>query len=1057
MHRVKKISDISENAIELLRHAEERLAQSPMAAPANIADAQELLHELQIRQIVLETQIQELCYSETIANAALTHYTDIYDFAPIGYFTLTFDGAIQMVNLAGAAMLVPERSKLIGQRLESFVCAESLPTLEAFLREAFLTHEAGRQKIKCDLTLTGENGSMRHVHIEGFSAEGEGKCRTVMTDITARKKAEDALKCESHRNMMLMRLASDGIHIMDINGNVLQANDAFCQMLGYTPEEMQSMNVAQWDAQWSGEVLNEKFDQLIRQGTVWVFDTRHRCRDGRIIDVEISTVVVEIEGKPIIYASSRNITERKQIEDRLGESEERLRLALGAANQGWFDLKVQTGEVYVSHEYPRMLGYDPAEFHSSLREWQSNLHPDDRDAVLAAFRKCLSSGGSISMEYRRHTKDGGWVWINSIGKITEWDSQHQPLRMIGIHADITERKQAENRINKTNRALNVISICNRVMQRANEENELLHEMCRIIVENGGYRFAWVGYVEHDPEIVKPVAHAGDEAEYPESANITWENNRIGRGPAGTAIRSGQPSVIRDIHADSAFIPWQKDVMKCGYASTIALPLRIEEQIIGALNIYSAEPDAFDSDEVDLLAQLADDLAFGISFQRQRVKQKNAEELIWQQANFDSLTGLPNRRMFHDRLEQEIRKSSRAGLPLALMFLDLDRFKEINDTLGHDMGDILLEEAAQRLSSCVRVSDTVARLGGDEFTVIMGSLDELSCIERAASDILQKLAEPFRLGNETAYISTSIGITLFPEDATDIEALLTNADQAMYAAKHHGRNRYHYFTPFMQKAAQVRMQISNDMRIALEDNQFRVYYQPIVELTTGAIHKAEALIRWQHPKHGLIYPDAFIHLAEETGMINDIGNWVFHEAALQAERWQKSQRVSFQISVNKSAVEFHNTDTKCESWLAHLQMLGLPGQSVVVEITEGLLLDICDATNNKLLAFRDAGMQVSLDDFGTGYSSLAYLKKFDIDYLKIDQSFVKCLMPDSEDMAICEAIIVMAHKLGIKTIAEGIETAEQRDLLIAAGCDYGQGFLFSKPVPSEEFETLLKAR
>ena len=342
-------------------------------------------------------------------------------------------------------------------------------------------------------------------------------------------------------------------------------------------------------------------------------------------------------------------------------------------------------------------------------------------------------------------------------------------------------------------------------------------------------------------------------------------------------------------------------------------------------------------------------------------------------------------------------------------------------------------------------------------MIMGSLDELGSIERVANDILQKLAEPFQLGDETAYVSTSIGITLFPEDATGIETLLTNADQAMYAAKHHGRNRYHYFTLFMQKAAQVRMQISNDLRGALADNQFRVYYQPIVELATGAIHKAEALIRWQHPKHGLISPGAFIPIAEETGMINDIGNWVFHEAALQAKRWRASQQVAFQISVNKSTVELHNNDTKYESWLDHLQKLGLPGQSVVVEITEGLLLDVSDAINDKLRAFHDAGMQVSLDDFGTGYSSLSYLKKFDIDYLKIDQSFVKNLVPDSDDMALCEAIIVMAHKLGIKAIAEGIETEEQRNLLTAAGCDYGQGFLFSKPVPAEEFETLFKAK
>ena len=1039
------------DAAELRRHAEERLKQLQVAAPVNEAETQKLLHELQIQKIELEMQIQELRYAETIANATLTRYTDVYDFAPVGYFTLAFDGAIHMANLTGAAMLAPERSKLIGQCLGSFVCAESLPSLKIFLHEAFLIHKAGPQKIECELTLADKNGSRRYAHIEGFSAEGEGECRTAMTDVTERKNVEDALKRESCRNQTLMHLASDGIHIMDINGNILQANEAFCRMLGYSPEEMQTMNVAQWDAQWSGEELKEKLGQFIKQGTVWIFDTRHRCCDGRVIDVEISTVVVEINGEPVIYASSRDIAERMKYESALKLESYKHETLLRTASDGIHIFDHNGNMVEVNDAFCRMLGYSREEMLAmNVAQWDAQWSAAE---LMAGIAKLASSNPVFETRHRRC--DGSIIDVEISASRVEIGGKQL---IYNSARDITERKLAEAKINKINRALNVLTICNRVTQRAQEESELLHETCRIIVENGGYRFAWVGYVEHVPEkTVRPVAHAGYEAGYLEAVNITWEDSERGQDPAGTAIRSGQPSAIRDICTNTAFTPWKKDTIERGYSSVIALPLRVEGQIIGALNIYSAEADAFDSDEVDLLAQLADDLAFGISFQRQRAIQKNAEKLIWQQANFDSLTGLPNRRMFYDRLEQEIRKSSRAGLPLALMFLDLDRFKEINDTLGHDMGDLLLEEAARRLSSCVRASDTVARLGGDEFTVIMGSLDELSSIERAANDILQKLAEPFRLEDETAYISTSIGITLFPEDATDVEALLTNADQAMYAAKHHGRNRYHYFTPFMQKAAQVRMQISNDMRGALADNQFRVYYQPIVELATGAIHKAEALIRWQHPKHGLISPDAFIPIAEETGMINDIGNWVFHEAALQAERWRTSQQVAFQISVNKSTVEFHNTDAKYESWLDHLQKLGLPGQSVVVEITEGLLLNVSDATNDKLIAFRDAGMQVSLDDFGTGYSSLSYLKKFDIDYLKIDQSFVKNLVPDSDDMALCEAIIVMAHKLGIKVIAEGIETAEQRDLLTAAGCDYGQGFLFSRPVPPEEFEALLKTR
>ena len=434
------------------------------------------------------------------------------------------------------------------------------------------------------------------------------------------------------------------------------------------------------------------------------------------------------------------------------------------------------------------------------------------------------------------------------------------------------------------------------------------------------------------------------------------------------------------------------------------------------------------------------------------ERKRAEGLIWKQANFDSLTGLPNRHMFHDRMEQEIRKAHRAGLPMALMFIDLDGFKEVNDTLGHSVGDILLNEAAQRLSGCVRESDTVARLGGDEFTIILA---DHGGVERIAQTILQKLAEPFQLGIETVYISASIGITLYPNDAIGIEELLKNADQAMYAAKNQGRNRFSYFTQSMQESAQARMRLARDLRGALAEHQFLMVYQPIVELATGAIHKAEALIRWQHPTRGLVSPAEFISVAEETEIIIDIGDWVFREAARQAAIWRTLHHAQFQISINTSPAQYRNDGIKHNAWFDHLKELGLPGQSIVVEITEGLLLDASAAITDQLLAFRDAGIQVSLDDFGTGYSSLSYLKKFDIDYLKIDQSFVRNLAANSDDMALCEAIIMMAHKLGLKVIAEGVETAAQRSLLAAAGCDYGQGYLFSEPVSAEQFEALLR--
>ena len=439
------------------------------------------------------------------------------------------------------------------------------------------------------------------------------------------------------------------------------------------------------------------------------------------------------------------------------------------------------------------------------------------------------------------------------------------------------------------------------------------------------------------------------------------------------------------------------------------------------------------------------------------EKKKSEALIWQQANFDTLTQLPNRRMFHDRLELDIAKCKREGLRTAILFIDLDHFKEVNDTLGHHQGDVLLVEASERIRSCVRATDTVARLGGDEFTVILSGLDDPKLGDLIAQKILDVLRAPFDLGQEQAFVSASIGITLYPDDAGDVDNLLKHADQAMYAAKGAGRNRFSYFTPALQVAALNRMRLTNDLRGAVKGSQLRVYFQPIVHLRTGRIHKAEALVRWQHPQRGLVSPVEFIPLAEASGLIVELGEWMFRESAQWARRWRDEHHPEFQVSLNQSPLEFQREGQGYERWFEHLEKIGLEGAALVVEITEGLLLDANRDVTDKLLQLRDAGIQVALDDFGTGYSSLSYLKKFDIDYLKIDRSFTRNLAPQSSDMALSEAIIVMAHKLGLRVVAEGVETEQQRALLLAAGCDYGQGYLFARPVPADEFDAILRAQ
>ncbi|MBL3556943.1 MULTISPECIES: putative bifunctional diguanylate cyclase/phosphodiesterase [Marinobacter] len=434
--------------------------------------------------------------------------------------------------------------------------------------------------------------------------------------------------------------------------------------------------------------------------------------------------------------------------------------------------------------------------------------------------------------------------------------------------------------------------------------------------------------------------------------------------------------------------------------------------------------------------------------------KEAESRIWRHANYDLLTGLPNRRLFMDRLSQHATHSERTGDPFALLFVDLDHFKGINDRLGHDAGDDLLKMIAQRVDSCVRQSDTVARIGGDEFTVLLLDTGDRELIHGIASNILAELERPFQLGENEASISCSIGITLFPEDAGTAHQLLNDADQAMYVAKHSGRNRLCYFTDVMKSDRTGRRQMINDLREAPLSGQLRLFYQPIIDLTSGRIVKAEALLRWQHPEQGLKLPVEFLDLAEESGLMSALEHWVFSEAASQSVKWSELLDDTFQLTINSSPLQF-TQNIHSKPWEAHLDTFQQANTGIAIELTENVFLSDSDQLARNFSELKEAGVQLALDDFGTGYSSLAYLKRFDVNYLKIDQSFVRDDGVGSNSHAIAETIIMMAHKLGLQVVAEGVETSEQRDWLMEAGCDFAQGFFFSKPMPAVEFEQLLR--
>jgi diguanylate cyclase (GGDEF)-like protein/PAS domain S-box-containing protein len=435
------------------------------------------------------------------------------------------------------------------------------------------------------------------------------------------------------------------------------------------------------------------------------------------------------------------------------------------------------------------------------------------------------------------------------------------------------------------------------------------------------------------------------------------------------------------------------------------------------------------------------------------EKKALDEKLLEQANIDPLTRLYNRRMFNIALQQALEKSERNGRQLALLFIDLDYFKVVNDSMGHDFGDQLLQEAARRISEHIRKSDTIARIGGDEFTVILSDLDEISSTEKVATDIIEALSEPFQLQDKSAYISASIGISTYPADAGDVTHLMIQADQAMYRAKAAGRSCYRYFTPSMQREARKRQELISSLHKAVTNQEFQLFYQPILDFNTSRIMKAETLLRWNHPAQGVVVPLEFISVAEKTALINTIGRWVVRNTVLQAKEWRGKLGDDFQVSINISPAQFKATDFISDI-LQPIADSGVPGGNIMIEITESLMLDQTIELLDHLAVSKQLGLQVALDDFGTGFSSLSHIRNLDIDYIKIDKSFIQNLISDPDDRIVCEAIIVMAHKLNIKVIAEGIETDEQYRLLADMGCDYGQGYLISRPLDAQGFERLL---
>tara|TARA_R110000737_G_scaffold258388_2_gene266953 strand:- start:3775 stop:6087 length:2313 start_codon:yes stop_codon:yes gene_type:complete len=522
----------------------------------------------------------------------------------------------------------------------------------------------------------------------------------------------------------------------------------------------------------------------------------------------------------------------------------------------------------------------------------------------------------------------------------------------------------------------------------------------------------------------------------------------GVGSCGTAAFTKKRVIVSDISSHPYWAPWAELAKKSQLGACWSEPIiNAKGELLATFAIYHRKKSTPNATDFKLIEQVS-------NLVRIAIERDKADKIIWHQANFDNLTQLPNRNLLLEHLTAAIENAKRDKKQLAIAMLDIDNFKDINDSLGHSIGDALLIESAKRIKRCIRKNDIVARLGGDEFIIVLVGITTNTDIDNIGQKLLNTFSQPYIIEEQSVHCTASIGIAGYPNDAMDLDALLRNADQAMYSAKAHGRNSIHYFTENMRTDFLKRMEIIKALRIAIKLKQFHMVYQPIVNLTNNKISKAEALIRWQHPEKGLIPPIDFIALAEDTGLIVEISEWIFNEVSQQVKYWRETYCQDLMISINTSPVQYRNQGKQITTWAESLKARDISPQAIAIEITENLLMENQDEVVSALDKIRQQGIAISIDDFGTGYCSFSYLKNYAIDYLKIDKSFVQNMSAHNQDAALCEAIIVMASKLNIDVIAEGIETEQQKQFLTQAGCLFGQGYLLARPLSKENFEQLL---
>jgi diguanylate cyclase (GGDEF)-like protein/PAS domain S-box-containing protein len=938
-------------------------------------------------------------------------------------------------------------------------------------------------------------------------------------DITERARAEQALQKESEKNLALLRNASDGIHILDTEGNIIEISDSFCNMLGYSREEMIGMNVTQWDAYFPADECLRLVKQQFKKPVRILFEALYRCKDGRIIDVEVSSFPLELDGKSVLFSSSRNITERKKLEVQLhniflytrnlieasldpmvtisadgkitdvnkatekvtgysreqlihsdfsdyftdpeqasagyrevfskgkvtdyplvlkhrdgyltdvlynatvyknenGEiagvfaaarditklkqielerikQQQQLQNIITGTNAGTWEWNVQTGELILNERWANIIGYDLAELQPiSIQTWIEFCHSDD----LKRSNDLLNKHFAGEFDYydcqcRMKHKQGHWVWVLDRGRLISCTDDNKPLFMAGIHIDISEIKQTEAQLR----------VAATVFE--SQEGMLITDVNQVILNVNRAFMLITGY-------------SADEL--------------IGRTPR--MLKSGRH--------DKVFYDelWQQVNEKGAWQGEIWNRRKNDDVYPEWLTITAVKDD--NGIVTNYVATITD-----------ITERKAAEEYINRLAFYDPLTQLPNRRLLQERVKHGIVLYHRTGSKMAVLMMDLDKFKAVNDSLGHAAGDELLQQVAKRIKARLREMDMVARLGGDEFVILIDSVTQHEHIARIAESLIHTLSQVFTLsGEHDVYIGASIGIAIYPEHGNSEEAIMDHADMALYHAKSKGRGCFVYFSEALTEKIKEHAIKETRLRHAIEQRELQVFFQPQTDISRDKVVGAEALVLWYQPTHGYFMPNEFLNIAEETGLIMAIGEWLLRETCRLGREWLDEGLPAVTLAVNVSPYQFNH----CDMGALVTQILnetGFPAEYLALEITETGLMNKQEQAYTILSQLHKQGVHLVIDDFGKGYSSLAYLKHFPLDMLKIDKSFIEDLPFSSDDCAITSSIIAMAHHLDLKVLAEGVETVSQLQFLRLQGCDQYQS-VHSEALPVSEFVKLL---